>query len=69
VNFQRLFWWRKRLGQTTATKAVTFIPAAVSRGAGITVHLPGGFTVEAESAAALPVDWLAELARSMTDTP
>jgi hypothetical protein len=65
VNFQRLFWWRKRLGQAGAAKALTFIPAAVSRGAGITVRLPGGIAVEAEDAAALPVGWLAELARSV----
>jgi hypothetical protein len=66
VNFQRLFWWRKRLGQTRATKAVTFIPAAISHGSTITVHLPGGIAIEAEDAASLPVEWLAELARSMT---
>lgn len=66
VNFQRLFWWRKRLGQRAATKAATFIPAAISRGSLISVRLPSGVVVEAEDAAALPVAWLAELARSMT---
>jgi hypothetical protein len=69
VNFQRLFWWRKRLGQTKSTKVVTFIPAAISRSCAVTVQLPGGIAVEAEEATALPVGWLAELARALTSTP
>jgi len=68
VNFQRLFWWRRRLGQSTSTKVVTFIPAAISRTSAITVRLPGGIAVEADDATALSVGWLAELARSMTGT-
>jgi hypothetical protein len=59
---------RKRLGQTGSAKAVRFIPAAVSRGSAITVRLPGGVAVEVEDAAALPVEWLAELAQSLTGT-
>ncbi len=69
LNFQRLFWWRNRLGRRGATKAVTFIPAAISRGSVISVRLPSGVVVEAEDAAALPVAWLSELARSMTSVP
>lgn len=69
VNFQRLFWWRKRLGQIGSAKAVTFIPAAISHGPAITLRLPGGIAVEATDAAALPVLWVAELARSLTSTP
>jgi hypothetical protein len=68
VNFQRLFWWRKRLGRSGSAKSVRFIPAAISRGPAVTVRLPGGVAVDADDAAALPVGWLAELARSLTGT-
>lgn len=69
VNFQRLFWWRKRLGKTRSAKSVTFIPATIVRGPAITLRLPGGIAVEAVDAAALPVRWVAELARSLVSTP
>jgi hypothetical protein len=69
VNFQRLFWWRKRLGQTRPAKSVTFIPATILSGPSITLRLPGGIAVEAADAAALPVRWVAELARSLASTP
>ena len=69
VNFQRLFWWRKRLGQTRSAKSVTFIPAAISRGPAITLRLPGGIAIEATDTAALPVGWVAKLARALASTP
>jgi hypothetical protein len=68
VSFQRLFWWRKRLGRSTSTRAVTFVPAAIARSSAVTVRLPGGIIVEADNATTLPVGWLAELARSLTGT-
>jgi hypothetical protein len=48
---------------------VTFIPATIMRGPSITLRLPGGITVEAADATALPVRWVAELARSLASTP
>jgi len=36
---------------------------------GASVRLPGGIAIEADHVTALPVGWLAELARSMKGTP
>lgn len=69
VNAERLRWWRKRLddgehGTSTAAAAMTFIPAAVVSAARVALRLPGGVELEGD-AGALPVQWVAALAREL----
>lgn len=70
VNLQRLSWWRKRLAEDARRPAVTFIPAAVSPvHAGTIMRLPGGVELETTDVTAVPVRWVAELARALAGTP
>jgi hypothetical protein len=69
VNAQRLHWWRKRmeggaseLGGSVAP--LRFIPAAVVGSARVSVRLPGGLELEG-NVAAIPVEWVAALAREL----
>jgi transposase-like protein len=82
VGVWRLGWWRKQLeaGQSSRPARqgapiapLTFVPATVtsssSTRARIAVRLPSGVEVEAADANALPVQWLAELARALGREP
>jgi hypothetical protein len=70
VNLQRLSWWRKRLAEDTGGQAVTFVPAAVGRAqAGTIVRLPRGVEIEVTDVTAVPVRWVAELARELAGMP
>lgn len=69
VYAQRLQWWRKRMEagarETAASVApLTFIPAAVMGSARVALRLPGGVELEG-SVAAIPVEWVAALAREL----
>jgi len=82
IGVWRLGWWRKQLeaGQssrpaprTAPIAPLTFVPATVtssgSTQARIGVRLPSGVEVEAADANALPVQWLAALARALGREP
>ncbi len=70
VNLQRLWWWRKRLAETSRGQTVTFVPAVVSQpGARTVVRLPAGVEIEVTDVASMPARWVAELARSLMGTP
>ena len=69
MNAERLRRWGKRLEGSADAKAaavapMTFIPAAVMGAARAVVRLPGGVELEGD-AGALPVDWVAALARAL----
>jgi transposase-like protein len=69
LNAGRLRAWRKRLeggahALSPSVAAMTFIPAAVVGGARAVVRLPHGVELEGDTAA-LPVDWVASLARAL----
>jgi hypothetical protein len=68
VNAQRLKWWRKRMeagGRETGSVApLTFIPAAVVGSTRVALRLPGGVELEG-NVAAIPVEWVAALAREL----
>lgn len=69
VSAERLRRWRHRLDggadATTPTVApMTFIPAAVVSAARVALRLPGGVELEGD-AGALPVQWVAALAREL----
>lgn len=67
MSAQRLSWWRKRL-ETSAPiapmVAPTFIPAAVSGSARVTLRLPGGVEVEGD-VASIPTEWVAALVQTL----
>lgn len=77
IGVWRLGWWRKRFdagagpreGGAVPIAPLTFLPAAVVSGGGeraqIAVRLPSGVEVEAADVNALPVQWVAELAREL----
>lgn len=77
MNVQRLSYWRERVGVAVvgakrrsdareADKKSKFVPAVVVRaGVALSVHLCRGVVVEAESAAAIEPEWLAELQRAL----
>ena len=77
IGVWRLGWWRKQLeagasrpvSGATPLAPLTFVPAMVtssgSAQARIAVRLPNGVEVEAADVCALPVQWLAELAREL----
>jgi transposase-like protein len=70
VNLQRLSWWRKRLESTAAVPKIAFVPATITRQPScLLVRLPGGVEIEAMDPAAVPPQWVAELARSLTGRP
>ena len=69
VNAQRLKWWRKRIeagtSETAASVApLTFIPAAVVGPARVALRLPGRVEMEG-NVAAIPIEWVAALAREL----
>jgi hypothetical protein len=69
VNAQRLKWWRKRIEAGTGTTGASvaplaFIPAAVVGTARVALRLPGGVELEG-NVAAIPVEWVAALAREL----
>jgi hypothetical protein len=77
MNVQRLIYWRQRVGSGSGgekrgsaargegTKG-KFVPAVVVRAnVALSVHLCRGVIVEAESAAAIEPEWLAELQRAL----
>jgi transposase-like protein len=73
LNPQRLFWWRKQLGDWTAAEAkkrpsstsiVSLIPAEVRTGttsAAMALRLPGGVVVEFGDVNAVRPSWIASL--------
>lgn len=74
LNPQRLFWWRKQLGDWTAAEAkkkrtistsiVSLIPAEVRTGttsAAMALRLPGGVVVEFADVSAVSPSWIASL--------
>ena len=73
LKAQRLFWWRKQLeGERARSVApLAFVPAISSVGTGgrVVVRLPGGVEVEGPEVGALPVAWVAALARELSGTP
>jgi transposase-like protein len=81
IGVWRLGWWRKQLEagasrpapRATPIAPLMFVPATVtssgSTRARIAVRLPSGVEVEAADASALPVQWLAELARALGRGP
>jgi hypothetical protein len=69
LNAERLRSWKARIRggaeATTPTGApMTFIPAAVVGTARVALRLPGGVELEGD-VAAIPVGWLAALAREL----
>lgn len=78
IGVWRLNWWRKQLGAGAAGQrkglapvaSLSLVPATVVSSSGgtrdrISVRLPSGIEVEAADVNALPVEWLARLAREL----
>lgn len=66
LSAKRLRSWGKRAeGEATAAGVpMTFIPASVTVAASAVVRLPGGVELEGDTTA-LPVEWVAALARAL----
>lgn len=70
VSLQRLSWWRKRLERESAAPRIAFVPAAIThQPSRLVVRLPGGIEIETMDPAAVPPQWVAELARSLAGRP
>ncbi|MGH3905626.1 MAG: IS66 family insertion sequence element accessory protein TnpA [Pseudonocardiaceae bacterium] len=84
LDVQRICYWRKRLesgapeqGRRGAaarvaggdSKLVPGVVIGVRNGAAVSVQLCRGVVVEAESAAAIEPEWLAELQRALEQAP
>ena len=71
VSDTRLRWWRDRLGEWNATSEPTeprLVPAVVttvSSAAAVTVHVPGGVTIEVTDTAAVPAEWMVAVTRGL----
>jgi len=76
IDPQRLLWWRRRLeaagdrrpAPAGAGTALTFIPATVvspASGSAVTIRFPGGVCVEVQVPAAVPANWLGDLAAEL----
>jgi hypothetical protein len=73
-NEQRVRYWREReaAARPSDVPAPRLLPGVlvnVGSPGGVSIALPRGVVVEARSAAELPAEWVAEVARALESSP